>query len=129
MSTKRKVVTTDRAPAALGPYSQAIRSGGMIFTAGQVPLDPDSGTLVTGSIEDQTHQVLRNVAAVLEAAGSGLDRVLKTTVFLTDLGDFQRMNAVYAEFFGDEPPARSAVQVAALPLGAAIEIECVALAE
>jgi 2-iminobutanoate/2-iminopropanoate deaminase len=99
-----------------------------VFTAGQIPLDPDSGELVTGSLEDQTHQVLQNLGAILEAAGSGLDRAVKMTVYMTDLGGFSTMNEVYAGYFPADPPARSAVQVAALPLGADIEMECVALA-
>jgi 2-iminobutanoate/2-iminopropanoate deaminase len=98
-----------------------------VFTAGQVPLDPATGRLVEGSIEFQTHRVLRNLQAVLEAAGSGLGRVVKTTVFMTDLGQFKAMNGVFAQYFPTDPPARSAVQVAALPLGAQIEIEAVAL--
>jgi 2-iminobutanoate/2-iminopropanoate deaminase len=124
----RDIIATDRAPGAVGPYSQAVRTEQLVFTAGQVPLDPATGALVEGSIEDQTRRVLDNVRAVLEAAGSDLDRVVKMTVFMTDLGDFQPMNAVYAEYFQDAPPARSAVQVAALPLGASIEIEAVAVA-
>ena len=124
----RDIIATDSAPGAVGPYSQAIRTEQLIFTAGQIPLDPATGDLVGGSIEDQTRRVLDNVGAVLEAAGSGIERVVKMTVFMTDLGDFQRMNAVYAEYFPSAPPARSAVQVAALPLGAAIEMEAVALA-
>jgi 2-iminobutanoate/2-iminopropanoate deaminase len=124
----RTVVKTDSAPAAVGPYSQAIHTGDLVFTAGQIPLDPETGSLVKGTIEEQTHQVLKNLRAVLEAAGSGLDRVVKMTVFMTDLGRFSEMNAVYASYFPTDPPARSAVQVAALPLGADIEMECVALA-
>jgi 2-iminobutanoate/2-iminopropanoate deaminase len=123
----RDIIATDNAPGAVGPYSQAIRTDRLIFTAGQIPLDPATGKLVGGPIEDQTRRVLENVKAVLEAAGSGLDQVVKSTVFLTDFSDFQRMNAVYAEFFPDKPPARSAVQVAALPLGASVEIETIAL--
>lgn len=124
----RDVISTDRAPGAVGPYSQAIRTDRFIFTAGQIPIDPVAGTLVDGPIEVQTRRVLDNIAAVLDAAGSGLERVVKMTVFMTDLGDFAKMNAVYADYFTDQPPARSAVQVAALPLGAQIEMEAVALA-
>jgi 2-iminobutanoate/2-iminopropanoate deaminase len=123
----RDIIATDTAPGAVGPYSQAVRTDAMIFTAGQIPLDPKTATLVGGSIEDQTRRVLDNVKAVLEAAGSDLDKVVKMTVFMTDLGLFKRMNAVYAEYFPEAPPARSAVQVSALPLGAAIEMEAVAL--
>jgi len=123
----RTVIHTDRAPAAVGPYSQAISTGSMVFTAGQVPIDPAVGKVVATTIEDQTRQSLENVKAILEAAGTGLDRVVKMTVFMTDLGDFQRMNGVYAEFFPSDPPARSAVQVVALPLGVQVEIEAVAL--
>ena len=123
----RDIIATDNAPGAVGPYSQGIRTDQLIFTAGQVPLDPATGNLVEGPIEDQTRRVLDNVKAVLEAADSSLERVVKMTVFMTDLGDFKRMNAVYAEYFPDAPPARSAVQVGALPLGADIEMEAVAL--
>ena len=123
----RDIIATDRAPGAVGPYSQGIRTDGLIFTAGQIPVDPTTGELVDGPIEDQTRRVLDNIRAVLEAGGSGLDRVVKMTVFMTDLGDFKRMNAVYAEYFPDTPPARSAFQVGALPLGASIEIEAIAL--
>lgn len=123
----RDIIATDRAPGAVGPYSQGIRTDHLIFTAGQVPVDPATGDLVEGPIEDQTRRVLDNLKAVIEAAGSGLEHVVKVTVFMTDLGDFKRMNAVYAEYFPSSPPARSAFQVGALPLGAAIEIEAVAL--
>jgi len=129
MTLDRKVVATNRAPAAVGPYSQAIRISGLVFTAGQVAIDPATGSIDATTIEGQTHQVLKNLGAVLEAAGSGLDRVVKMTVFMTDLGEFQTMNAIYASYFPGEPPARSAVQVVALPLGAQIEMECVALVE
>ncbi|MCU0304558.1 MAG: RidA family protein [Thermoanaerobaculales bacterium] len=123
----REIIATDRAPGAVGPYSQAVRTERLVFTAGQIPLDPTTGKLVEGPIEDQARRVLDNIRAVLEAAGTGLDRVVKMTVFMTDLGDFKRMNAVYAGYFPTAPPARSAVQVAALPLGAVIEMEAVAL--
>jgi 2-iminobutanoate/2-iminopropanoate deaminase len=123
----REIIATDKAPAAVGPYSQAVRAGDFIFTAGQIPLDPATGHMVEGGIEAQTRQALTNLSAVLEAAGTALANVVKTTVFLTDIGEFKLMNSVYAEFFPDAPPARSAVQVAALPLGARVEIESVAV--
>jgi 2-iminobutanoate/2-iminopropanoate deaminase len=123
---KRQIVHTEEAPAAVGPYSQAVRSGPFLFTAGQVGLDPATGTLVEDEIEAQTARVLRNLQAVLKAAGADFSDVVKTTVFLLDMGEFGAMNAVYRSFFGDSPPARSAVQVAALPLGARVEIEAVA---
>ena len=123
----RDIIATDNAPGAVGPYSQAVRTDGLIFTAGQIPLDPKTATLVGGSIEDQTRRVLDNVQAVLQAAGSDLDKVVKMTVFMTDLGLFKRMNAVYSEYFPKAPPARSAVEVTGLPLGADIEMEAIAL--
>jgi 2-iminobutanoate/2-iminopropanoate deaminase len=123
----RNAIHTDSAPQAIGPYSQAIRTGGFVFTAGQVALDPDSGVLVDGGIEAQTRRVLDNLKAVLEASGSSLDKVVKTTVFMINLGEFNRMNTVYSEYFPNTPPARSTVQVVALPKGAEVEIECVAL--
>ncbi len=122
-------VRTDRAPAPVGPYSQAVEDGGLVFVSGQIPLDPATGALVEGDIEAQTEQVLENLRAVLEAAGSALDRVLRTTVYLVDLGLFPRVNAVYARHFPSEPaPARATVGVAALPLGAQVEIDAVARA-
>ncbi len=123
----RKVVQTDKAPKAIGPYSQAIRTDFAVFTAGQVGLDPNSGELVSNSVEEQTRQVLKNLQNVLEAGGSSLKNVVKTTVFLKDMNDFSKMNAIYAEFFGENPPARSTVAVAALPKGASVEIEAIAL--
>ncbi|MCB1163999.1 MAG: RidA family protein [Candidatus Krumholzibacteriia bacterium] len=124
---KREILSTGDAPAAIGPYSQAVRAGGFVFTAGQVPLDPATGKLVTGGIEEQTRRVMKNLGAVLAAAGLGFDAVLKTTVYLLDLGEFAVFNGVYGEYFaGIAPPARSTVQVAALPLGARVEIELVA---
>lgn len=124
----RTIIHTDAAPKAIGPYSQAIVAGGLVFCSGQVPIDPDTGELVPGGIEEQTHRALRNLKAVLEAAGSGLDRVLKTTVFLQNMGDFAAMNAVYAMYFPHDPPARSTIEVAKLPRNALVEIECIALA-
>jgi 2-iminobutanoate/2-iminopropanoate deaminase len=120
-------IHTDSAPKAIGPYSQAIRAGELLFCSGQIPLDPATMTIVEGDIETQTRRVLQNLSAVLAAAGTSLNRVVKTTVFLTDLGEFARMNAVYAEFFTDTPPARSTVPVAALPRNAKIEVEAIAL--
>lgn len=123
---KRTVVTTDQAPKAIGPYSVAIKAGPFVFTSGQLGLDPVSGAIVEGGVEAETRQALTNLSHVLEAAGSSLSLVVKTTVFLRDINDFSRMNAVYGEFFTQNPPARSAVQVAALPKGGAVEIEAVA---
>ena len=120
-------VRTPDAPEPVGPYSQAIQSQGLLFLSGQIPIDPESGAIVEGEIEDQTRRVLDNLRAVLEAGGSSLDRVLKTTVYLVDLSYFPRVNAVYAEYFSTAPsPARATVQVAALPLGAEVEIDAIA---
>ncbi len=128
MSAPRKeVVIAPEAPAAIGPYSVAIRAGQFVYTAGQIGIDPATGKIVSGGVEAETRQALTNLKHVLEAAGSGLGSVVKTTVFLRDMEDFARMNAVYAEFFTEAYPARSAVQAAALPKGAAVEIEAVAL--
>lgn len=127
MDNSRLVIATDRAPRAIGPYSQAIRAAGLVYTAGQIGLDPATGELVAGGVEAETRQVLENLRQVLLAAGSRLERVLKTTVFLRDMADFPKMNAIYATYFSENPPARSTVAVAALPRGAAVEIECVAL--
>jgi 2-iminobutanoate/2-iminopropanoate deaminase len=125
----KQVISTAQAPAAIGPYSQAIRSGNLIFVSGQIPLDPATGQLVEGGAAVQTERVLRNLAAILEAAGSSLAQVLKTTVYLKDLGDFGKMNEVYARFFGDRPPARATVEVARLPRDVSVEIELVAEVE
>jgi 2-iminobutanoate/2-iminopropanoate deaminase len=127
MATQRTVVSTDQAPGAIGPYSQAIIAGELVFCSGQLPLDPGSGQLLTGSIEDQTRRVLDNLRAVLEEAGSSLKHVVKTTIFLADMNDFANVNAAYAEYFEQEPPARSTVQVARLPRDARVEIEAIAL--
>lgn len=121
-----KPVATDQAPKAIGPYSQAITVNGFVYTAGQIALDPASGELLRGGIKDQTARVLANLKAVLEAAGSDLSRVVKTTVFLVDMADFNAMNEVYGQVFGDHKPARSTVAVAALPRGARVEIDVVA---
>ncbi len=123
----KKIVSTEKAPKAIGPYSQAIRTENLVFTAGQVGFDPATMDFVEGGVEVQTRQVLTNLKHVLEAANSGLNYVVKTTVFLKDMNDFAAMNAVYAEFFPENPPARSTVAVGALPKGALVEIECVAL--
>ncbi|MEW6094485.1 MAG: RidA family protein [Chloroflexota bacterium] len=123
----RTVITADKAPKAIGPYSVAIRTGDLVFTSGQIGLDPATQALVPGGVEAETRQVLTNLKHVLAGAGSGLERVVKTTVFLKDMADFPVMNTVYAEFFPENPPARSTVAVAGLPKGAAVEIEVVAL--
>jgi 2-iminobutanoate/2-iminopropanoate deaminase len=122
----KTVIYAAAAPAAIGPYSQAIRTGNLIFVSGQIPLDPASGQLVAGDVRAQTRQVLKNLSAILEATGSDMSRAVKTTVYLRDLGEFTAMNEVYAEFFGDQPPARATVQVARLPRDAAVEIDVVA---
>ena len=123
----KQIVKTENAPAAIGPYSAGIITGNFVFTAGQIGLDPKTGLMVEGGVEAETRRSLTNLKGILEAAGSCLDNVVKTTVFLKDMGDFQKMNAVYAEFFKENPPARSAVQVAALPKNACVEIEAIAL--
>jgi 2-iminobutanoate/2-iminopropanoate deaminase len=128
MAYQKEIILTDKAPKAIGPYSVATKAGGFIFTAGQIGIDPVTADLVAGGIETETRQVLLNLSNVLTAAGSTLQQVVKTTVFLRDMSDFSRMNAVYAEFFPQNPPARSTVQVSALPKGAVVEIEVVALA-
>jgi 2-iminobutanoate/2-iminopropanoate deaminase len=128
VANERTIVATDGAPAAIGPYSQAIVANGLIFTAGQIPLDPETMKLVEGDITAQSERVLQNLAAVLAGAGSSFDLVVKTTCFLADLNDFAAFNAVYGRFLGNNPPARSTVQVAKLPMGALVEVECVALA-
>lgn len=124
---ERRFIHTDNAPKAIGPYSQAIRTGDVIYCAGQIPLDPATGKLVEGDITAQTRQALTNLSNVLSAAGSSMPRVVKTTVFLANFDDFQAMNKVYAEFFTDQPPARSTVQVSHLPAGALVEIEAIAV--
>jgi len=125
----RETVRTDKAPAAIGPYSQAILSGGFLFCSGQIPLDPATGKMVEGGIEVQTERVLRNLAAVLEAGGASLRSVVKTTVYLVDLSDFTAMNEVYGTFFPEHPPARATIQAAKLPAGALVEIDAVASVE
>ena len=123
----RQIIKTANAPEAIGPYSQAVRAGDLVFASGQIPLDPRTGQSVAGGVAEQTEQVLRNLSAVLEAAGSSLDRVVKTTVFLADMNDFAAMNEVYARYFSKEPPARATVAAARLPRDARVEIEAVAL--
>lgn len=123
----KKIITTDRAPKAIGPYSQAMNANGFIFTAGQIGLDPNSGEMVSGGIQEQTRRTLMNLQAVLLAAGSDLPQVVKTTVFLQTMDDFAVMNNIYSEFFPSQPPARSAIQAAGLPKGALVEIEAVAI--
>jgi 2-iminobutanoate/2-iminopropanoate deaminase len=122
----KEAVFSAAAPRAVGPYSQAILSGDLIFVSGQIPLDPATGALVTGSIDDATRRVLDNLNAVLAEAGASLNDVVKTTIYLIDLADFARVNAVYASYFTECPPARATVQVAGLPLGAAVEIDAIA---
>jgi 2-iminobutanoate/2-iminopropanoate deaminase len=122
-----EIVATDKAPGAIGPYSQAIKAGNMVFCSGQIPIDPETGEFVSGGVVEQAEQVLKNLRAVLEAAGSGLNRVLKTTVFLADMNDFAAMNDVYARYFGESKPARATVQAARLPRDARVEIDCIAL--
>lgn len=121
----KQIVETDKAPSAIGPYSQAVKWNGMVFVSGQIALNPESGE-VSGDIQAQTRTVLSNLGAILEAAGSGLDKALKITVYLADMNDFSLMNEVYASFFKDDPPARAAVEVSALPKGAAVEMDAIA---
>lgn len=125
--TERRIVKTEEAPGAIGPYSQAVVAGGFVYASGQIPTDPATGQFVEGGVREQTAQVLRNLSKVLEAAGSSLARVVKTTVFLADMNDFAAMNEVYGEFFSEEPPARSTVQAARLPRDARVEIDVIAL--
>lgn len=124
---EKKVIITDKAPKAIGPYSAGVKAGQFIYTAGQAGLNPLTGQLVSGGIEAETRQTLTNLQNILEAGGSSLTQVVKTTVFLRDMADFAAMNAIYAGFFTENPPARSTIQAAALPMGAAVEIEAVAL--
>jgi 2-iminobutanoate/2-iminopropanoate deaminase len=124
---KREIISTGDAPAAVGPYSQAVQVGDFIFTAGQIGLVPETGKFIEGNIKEQTSQVMKNLSSVLEAAGSSLSDIVKTTIFVINLADFVTINEVYGTFFADDPPARSTVQVAALPLGAEVEIEAVAI--
>ena len=127
MATQRTVVSTEAAPGAIGPYSQAIIAGNLVFCSGQVPLDPASGQLVSGTIEEETQRVMENIKAVLAAAGTSLARIVKTTIFLSDMNDFAAVNAAYGAYFPQNPPARSTVQVARLPRDVRVEIEAIAL--
>jgi len=124
----KRIVATASAPQAIGPYSQAIVANGFVFASGQVPIDPATGQIIDGDIEAQTERVLKNLKALVEAAGTTLDRVVKTTVYLKDMNEFARMNAVYAKFFAADPPARSTVEVARLPKDVRIEVDLIALA-
>jgi 2-iminobutanoate/2-iminopropanoate deaminase len=123
----KQIIQTEQAPKAIGPYSQAIKSNGFVFASGQIPIIPETGEFVAGGIAEQTEQVLNNLSRVLEAAGSGLNRVVKTTVFLADMEEFAAMNEVYGKFFSDEPPARATVEASRLPRDARVEIEAIAL--
>jgi len=123
----REIIVTGAAPDPIGPYSQAIRSNGFVFVSGQIPVKPDTGLVVQGGIEAQTHQVMKNLAAILQAAGSSLDKVVKTTVFLSSLDDFPGFNLIYGEYFGEAKPARATVQVARLPKEVLLEIEAIAV--
>ena len=123
----KEIIQTERAPNAIGPYSQAVRANGLVFVSGQIAIDPQTGQFVAGGIVEQTEQVLKNLGAVLEAAGSGLNRIVKTTVFLADMQEFAAMNEVYGRFFKELPPARATVEAARLPRDARVEIEAIAL--
>ena len=123
----KEIISTENAPGAIGPYSQAVKAGNMIFCSGQIPIDPKTGEFVSDDVAEQTEQVLRNLNAVLEAAGSSLNNVVKTTVFLADMNDFVAMNEVYARFFSENKPARATVQAARLPKDARVEIDCIAI--
>jgi 2-iminobutanoate/2-iminopropanoate deaminase len=125
----KKIISTSEAPAAIGPYSQAARTGNFLFCSGQIPLDPKSGQIVSGDIATQARRVLDNIGAVLKAEGLSFENIVKTTIFLTDLGDFQAVNEIYGSYFKQQPPARSTVQVSALPKGANVEIEVIAAAD
>ena len=123
----RQTVHSDQAPRAIGPYSQAVRHGSLLFLSGQIPLDPQTGDIVSSDIEAQTHRVMKNLGAVLAQAGASFEQVVKTTIYLVDLGEFDAMNQAYASYFSDKPPARATVQVAALPKKARVEIDAIAI--
>ncbi len=123
----KEIITTENAPGAIGPYSQAVKTENMVFCSGQIPIDPNTGEFISDDVAEQTHQVLKNLSAVLEAAGTDLNNVVKTTVFLADMNDFTAMNEVYAEYFSANKPARATVQAARLPKDARVEIECIAV--
>ena len=123
----KKEISTSAAPAAIGPYSQAVQADSLLFISGQLPLVPETGQILEGPIDEQTRQVMQNISAILQEAGGSLENIVKTTIFLTDLANFQQVNAAYGSFFSETPPARATIQVAALPLGAPVEIEAVAL--
>jgi len=125
----KEIISTEHAPRAIGPYSQAVRAGNLVFASGQIPIDPLTGDFVSGGVAQQTEQVMKNLSAVLEAAGVGLNQVVKTTVFLADMEDFAPMNEVYGRFFSENPPARATVQAARLPRDARVEIEAIAVSE
>jgi len=129
LAPMKKIISTSEAPGAIGPYSQAIRSGSFLFCSGQIPLDPKSGQIIPGDIAAQTRRVMDNIAALLKAESLSFDNVVKTTIFLTNLGDFQTVNEIYGSYFTKDPPARSTIQVAALPKGANVEIEVIAIAD
>jgi len=124
----KEIISTENAPGAIGPYSQAVKTNGMVFCSGQIPIDVATGEFVSEDVAEQTEQVLKNLSAVLEATGTSLNNVVKTTVFLADMADFAAMNEVYAKYFNDNKPARATVQAAGLPRGARVEIECIAIA-
>lgn len=123
----KEIISTENAPGAIGPYSQAVKTGGMVFCSGQIPIDVATGEFVSNDVAHQTEQVLKNLSAVLEAAGTSLNNVVKTTVFLADMNDFTAMNEVYAKYFSENKPARATVQAAGLPRGARVEIDCIAI--
>ena len=125
----KEIISTENAPGAIGPYSQAVKTGNMVFLSGQIPIDPQTGEFVSNDVAEQTEQVLKNLSAVLEAAGTSLNNVVKTTVFLADMNDFTAMNEVYARYFSENKPARATVQAARLPRDARVEIECIAISD